>query len=352
MEVRLALTGYGNVGQGLSSLLEKHGDAYECRYGVRLLLVGVADRGGAAVNRGGLSNDALLTAKRTTGTVAGGPDGQAKLAGTAFLDQAQANVLIEAASTNFENAEPGWSYLLGALQRGMDVVLASKGCLALHFAEMMRDAKVRGLQILFSATVGAPVPSLQIAEHALVGSEILSFEGIFNGTTHQILTAMGKGLSYDQGVRQAQEMGIAEADPTLDVDGWDAAAKVAIVANTIFGSNLRIGDVRRLGIRGVTTTDLEQATAAGETIKLIGRARRSGHGVEATVAPERRSRHDALGRLTGDDMGIVFYTEPLGKIAATVESGGHSGGISTAMTVLRDVLNLARDRGWAVPPPA
>lgn len=350
--MRLALTGYGNVGQGLSILLEKYADTYERKYGVRLLLSGVADRGGAAVDAGGLDNASLLAAKRDSGTVAAAPEGQAELAGTRFLDQARADVLIEAASTNFEDAEPGWSYVQGALQRGMDVVLASKGSLALHFGEIMHDARKRGLQVLFSATVGAPVPSLQIADRALVGSEILSFEGILNGTTHQILTAMTQGLSYDQGVRQAQEMGIAETDPTLDVDGWDAAAKVAIVANAVFGSTLRIEDVQRQGIRGVTAGELQQAEDAGETIKLIGRARSFGGTVEASVAPERRSLRDALGRLTGDDMGIVFLTEPLGKIAATVEPSGHGGGISTAMTVLRDVLNLARDRGWSQPVPA
>lgn len=346
-DVRLALTGYGNVGQGVSTLLQRYGEKYEREYGVRLLLTGVADRGGGAVNHEGLEHGSLLAAKLSAGTVACAPGGERGLAGERFLDESAALVLIEAASTNFEDAEPGWSYVRGAFARGMDVILASKGSLALHFREVKRLAREHERQILFSATVGAPIPSLQIAERGLIGAEILAFEGILNGTTHQILSAMSSGLSYDEGVRQAQEMGIAETDPTLDVDGWDAAAKAAIVANEVFGSDLRVDDVRREGIRGITAEDLQEAAAQGETVKLIARARRSSNGVEATVGPERRSMRDALGRLTGDDMGIVFVTEPLGKIAATVEPSGQGGGISTAMTVLRDVLNLARDRGWA-----
>jgi homoserine dehydrogenase len=169
-------------------------------------------------------------------------------------------------------------------------------------------------------------------------------EGIVNGTTHKILTAMSEGLTYDEGVRQAQEIGIAETDPTLDVDGWDAAAKIAILSNAIFGTSLTVFDVTRKGIRGVTRDDLRIAEANGQNIKLIARATRTEEGVRASVGPEPRGIRDALGRLTGDAMGTVFEVEPLGKVAATVEPGRHGGGISTAMTVLRDVLNLALER--------
>jgi homoserine dehydrogenase len=235
----------------------------------------------------------------------------------------------------------------------MDVVLASKGSLALHWADLMERATAAHRQVLFSATVGAPVPSLQLGERVLVGADVLGFEGIFNSTTHVILTAMSQGSSYEEGVLQAQRMGMAETDPTLDVDGWDAAAKVLIIANAVFGTALRVGDIEREGIRGVTAGALAAARVRGEAIKLIGRARVTEGGMEASVRPEARPLDDPLGRLTGDAMGIVFDTEPLGKMAATVEpTGGHGGGITTAMTVIRDLINLCRDRGWARRSPA
>lgn len=346
MDLRLAVTGFGNVGQGLASLLVKRGREYEQRYGLRLLLTGVTDRRGGTADPAGLDPDAVLRAKRVRGSIVGHERGVEGLAGAAFLDAAGADILIEAASTNFEDAEPGWSYIREAIDREMDVVLASKGSLALHWQELFDRARGAGRSVLFSATVGAPVPSLQMADRVLVGTTVHNFDGILNGTTHQILTSMSEGATYAEGVRRAQEMGIAETDPTLDVDGWDAAAKVAIVANVVFGSALGLRDVRREGIRGVTPDDLAAAHDAGDTIKLIASARREGDSVRLMVRPQRVPRDHPLGRLRRDAMGIVFATDPLGTMSVTCEPAGHTGGIVTAMACLRDVFNLARDRGW------
>lgn len=345
MDVKIALTGFGNVGQGLATLLADNAVEYEKRYGVRLLLTGVTDRGGAAVNPDGLDPRSLLDAKLNAGSVTRHGDGGQNLAPGRFLEAAQANILVEAASTNFQDAEPGWSYVRAALERRMDVVLASKGCLALYWSRLFDLARREGRAVLYSATVGAPVPGLQMAERVLVGTRIDGFDGILNGTTHQILTSMSEGSSYEEGVKLAQEMGIAETDPTLDVDGWDAAAKVAIVANTVYGTELGLEDVEREGIRAVTASDLALARQSGERIKLIASARRGEAGVELSVKPARVPADSPLGRLRGDGMGIVFYTVPTGTMSATFESGGYSGGLVTAMTCLRDVFNLVADRG-------
>ena len=347
MDVSLAITGFGNVGQGLAAMVAQFGPVYRERFGVRLLITGAADRRGAVTDPSGLDPLDLLEAKRARGTVAGYPGGVTGLRGRDFLARAQAGVLVEASSTNFEDAEPGRTYVNEGLALGMDVVAASKGALALYYPETMDLARRQGRTVLFSAAVGAPVPSLQISEWALQSVRITAVEGILNGTTHQILTAMAGGKSYSEGVRAAQEMGIAETDPTLDVDGWDAAAKITILANAVLGANLRLHQVARQGIRGVTVRDFEDARIEGSAIKLIARAERFGDTVTATVSTQRRGKSDALGRLNGDAMGVVFHTDPLGTFAATVEPSGASGGVSTALTVLRDVLSLARDRGWS-----
>lgn len=346
MDVRLALTGFGNVGQGIATLLHENSERYQGQYGLNFLLTGVADRGGAALNLHGLDPGALLRSKREHGTVASGENGATGLAGPEFLDRAGAQVLVEAASTNFDDAEPGWSYARDALSRDMDVVFASKGALVLHYDELMRSARERDLRILFAATVGAPLPVLELPDRVLIGTVIEGFEGIVNATSNQILTSMSEGASYEDGVRHAQEIGIAETDPTLDVDGWDAAAKVVIIANAVLGARLTLGNVRREGIRGVTRQELQDAQRAGATIKLIARARREAREVYGEVRPERRPLADVLGRLRNSEMGIVFHTDPLGYVAATVEQ---TGGLATALTVLRDVVNLARARGWSRP---
>jgi homoserine dehydrogenase len=154
---------------------------------------------------------------------------------------------------------------------------------------------------------------------------------------------MAAGLTYEEGVKAAQEAGVAETDPTLDVDGWDAAAKAVIIARALFGAEVSLDEVQRTGIRGVTTAALADARSRDKTIKLVARVSRAGAGVQATVAPEERDRSDVLGRLTGSQMGMVFHTVELGAVTSTVE---HTGGIPTALTVIRDLINLARDRGW------
>jgi homoserine dehydrogenase len=269
-----------------------------------------------------------------------------------FLRRSEADVFIEAASTNFEDAEPGWSLIRSALSLDMDLVLASKGALVLYFKELMGLATSRGRVVSYSATLGAPLPVLELTNRALVGTTILGFEGILNSTSNVILQAMVEGKTYDEGVRMAQDLGIAETDPTLDVDGWDAAAKAAILANTVFGSSLGIHDVAREGIRGITSEETQEVAQQGLKLKLLSTATRDEGQVVAAVRVERRGPGDALGRLGGSEMGLVIHTDPLGDFTATVEhSAGVAGGIPTALTVLRDVFNLARARGWNSPRP-
>lgn len=351
MDIRLALTGFGNVGQGVATLLRDHAAEYHTDHGVNLILTGVADRGGAAVAPTGLDPESLLRAKQADGTVAGDVHGETELAGTRFLQQSEADILLETASTNYQDGEPGWSYIRAALQRDMHMVLASKGALVLHYAEIMAEARESQVGVRFGGTVGAPLPVLEITERVLIGTRISSVAGILNGTTNQILTAMARGASYDEGVRQAQEIGIAETDPTLDVDGWDAAAKAVIVANAVLGGKLHLADVRRTGIRDITAGDLEEAGRQGETIKLVARVRADEGGVWAEVKPERHSVNSFLGRLNGANMGVSFRAEPLGDLNLSIEESGSggSGGISTALTVLRDVVNLTRQPGLRWP---
>lgn len=347
-DIRLALTGFGNVGKGLAMLLAENEEAYRQRYGIRVLLSGVADRGGAIVQPQGIDPAALLRVKESTGTVAQYPGGEPGLAGRAFLERASAQVLVEASSTNFEDAEPGWSYIRDAIDQGMELILASKGALVLHWADLMRSASARGVQVRFSATVGAPLPILELGRHVLLGTEIEVIEGIVNATSNQVLSSMSEGLSYEDGVRKAQDLGIAETDPTLDVDGWDAAAKAVIIANAVLGADLRLSDVARTGIRGIVRRELEEARMSGAAIKSIVRITRQEGVVRAEARPDRRALADPLGALRNDEMGVVFHTAPLGVMTSTARSTA-GGGVVTALTVLRDLFNLAADRGWGHP---
>jgi homoserine dehydrogenase len=299
-----------------------------------------------AVNATGLDEVELLRMKQEAGSVSGSSPSDGGVVAKEFLIASQANVLIEASSTNFEDAEPGWSLIKSALSLNMDVVLASKGALVLYYAELMALAASRGRVVAHSATIGAPLPVLDLTNRTLIGTKILGFEGVLNSTANVILQAMIDGKTYEEGVRLAQEMGIAETDPTLDVDGWDAAAKAAIVANAAFGCSLGIADVAREGIRDVPPGEIEATAQAGAKLKLLSMASFHDGKVVAEVRVVRRESSHPLGRLRGSEMGILLHTDPLGDFTATVENLGASGGIATASTVLRDVLNLASLRGW------
>ncbi|MGH2448307.1 MAG: hypothetical protein ACRDFS_06860 [Chloroflexota bacterium] len=345
-DVKIALTGFGNVGQGVATLLSLHGDEYRRRYGVRLILTGVADRGGGAVNPEGLAPEVLLQTKREHATVAAGLQGQPGLARDAFLDAAKADVLVEAASTNFVDAEPGWRYAREAFVRGMDVVFASKGALVLHFSEVEALAREHRARFKLAGTIGAPLPVLELADRALVGTQIHAFEGVVNATANVILEAMSEGASYEQGVRRAQEAGVAETDPTLDVDGWDASAKVVILCHVFWGLDITMEQVQRIGIRDVTAQMLLEAAKDRRSVKLVAGASYRDGNLEAWVRTEARAYGDPLGRLGGLSVGMVLATDPLGEVALSVQD---SGALPTALTVIRDAINLARERGGRRP---
>jgi homoserine dehydrogenase len=187
MDVRLAMTGFGNVGRSVAQLLADHRDEYEARYGVRLLLTGVADRRGAVASPAGLDEPELLRSKEEQGSVSAATGDRFSEADESFLRRSEADVFIEAASTNFDDAEPGWSILRSALSFDMDLVMASKGALVLYFKELMALAASRGRSVSYSATLGAPLPVLELTNRALLGINILGFEGVLNSIFNLIL---------------------------------------------------------------------------------------------------------------------------------------------------------------------
>ena len=168
----------------------------------------------------------------------------------------EADVLVEVSPTNLETAQPALDYCFQALDAGMHLALANKGPVALDYANLHAKARARGLQMRYEATVMAGTPTMSLAEEALAGCTIHSARGILNGTTNYILTQMETGMSYDEALTQAQELGYAETDPAGDVEGWDAAGKVLILANALFGGSLAMADLDVSGITAISTANI------------------------------------------------------------------------------------------------
>ncbi len=326
---RVAMSGFGSVGQSLARILEARPD-------LPITLTAVADRRGYAANPMGLQPRALLAAKQQ-GSVALHPYGRKGTIDAAVLEGCGAEVFVEAASTSFDDGQPGWEYVQTALAQKLDVVLASKGPLVAHWDELHRRVEESGSRLRFSATHGAPLPAVEFATTALRGSRLRSIRALFNSTTGLLLEEMEQGRSLTEALERIGQAGVAETNPRLDVEGWDAAAKCVIVGRSVFGGRMELGQVDRTGIQGLSISDVQAASQSGGPIKLVSRIRPGDHGPEAIVSPEPLSPSDPLAALRRGALGIVYEAEPIGDLFVAAYG---SGGEPTAAAVIRDVLSV------------
>jgi len=337
--IRYAVMGLGNIGRNLLDILVHRQAAIEDDYGLRFALVGAADSSGAAIAREGLDIERVRDvklARQGVGTYPG--EGQPGMSALKMVENIDAQILVDAAPTNLQDGEPGLSCQRLAIQKGWHVVAADKGPLVLAYAELMAMAEDSGVRILFSGTVAGGLPTINIGVRDLAGSGVTKVEGIFNGTTNYILSRMTEeNLSYQEALKAAQEAGIAEADPTLDVDGWDAAIKLVIVANSVLRRPTRLEDLVIEGIRNVTPQDLKQAGARGEVIKLVALAERRGNDYALSVRPTFLPKDHILARTGMWDMAVVYHTDYMGIISAVIEEKGP---VPTSAAVLRDMISL------------
>ncbi len=253
------------------------------------------------------------------------------------LESTAADVLVEATPTNLVDGEPARSHIVAALAKGMDVITANKGPLVLFYRELQDRARATGGRIFMSAATAAALPTLDVGKLCTAGARIRAVEGILNGTTNYILTRMGQeGIAYDTALKAAQELGIAETDPTLDVEGLDTRNKIILIANQLFDQGLGIGDVRTTGITGVSRETMEKARADGRVIKLIGSARWQDDRLNVRVAPEALPTDHPLAGVHFSEKGISFETDSMGRITVT---GGHSSPTGAAAALLKDLIH-------------
>ena len=338
--VRLVLIGLGNVGRNLLRLLADKKQVLSGKYGLDLIVVGAADSAGAAMDSAGLDPAALVSLKEQKKSVSTYIRGARPGMGAwDLVRKSQADILVEMSLTNLTHGQPGLQCMREALGRDWDVVTANKGPLVLAYPELMGMARGKGRQIRFSACVGGGLPSVNVGQRDLVACTIESFEGILNSTTHYILSAMAdEGKTFDQALAEAQRIGIAEADPTLDVDGWDAANKCVILANGVLGIPATLKDVAVTGIRDVTAEQMHAATKQDSCLKLLVKAVREGSTYQLSVAPTLIPLTHPLAHLRGEDMGIVYRTDIMGTITVSIAERGP---VPTAAGVLRDIVAVA-----------
>ena len=333
----LCLLGFGNVNRTLVELLQRKNTELRERYGIQWRITGVGSRRiGWRANAAGFDVDELVRPPSLDAFTE--MRGQECVSYNAWLDAAQPDVVFEATSLNVETGQPAIDHIRGALEHGAHVITANKGPVV-HAYEELRDlAARRGKQFLFESTVMDGVPIFSLFRHTLPAIEVRGFKGILNSTTNVILTGMERGLSFDESLGHAQQLGVAETDASHDIDGWDAAVKVAALVNVIMGVRLPPQKVDREGIRTLTAEAVRSARNAATPYKLICRAQRTQSRVSASVRPERVPLGDAMALVGGTSSIIQFETDIFPGLTITEENPGL---YATAYGMLADFIRAA-----------
>ena len=339
---KIALIGFGVVGQAFTEIIRDKKQMLKERYGLDAEMVAIAGRSkGSVYDPDGLDLELLMRKFNETGSLESYPRGEKGFTSLDTITETGADIVVEVTVTNIETGEPALSHVKAALSRGKHVVTSNKGPAALAYKELKKLADQNQVQYRIESTVLSGTPAINFASENLAGHKIYGVKGIINGTTNYILYKMEQGEKYEDALEEAQELGYAEADPTADVEGWDAVAKIMILGNALLGGELKVDDVEREGITGITLEDIMAAKGKGERIKLIAEAYVEDEMVKAKVSPERVHLSDPLAGVSGTLNALTVMTD--GLVEVTVIGGG-AGGLGTAHGLLSDILAIHRTR--------
>jgi homoserine dehydrogenase len=337
---RLALIGFGNVGQAFVRLLERKKDLLLKEHELSFSITGIATgRHGMAIDPQGINIEHALELM-SKGSDLGVISKQASNTNAyEFIRTSGADVLFENTPVNYSDGQPAVDYLRTALEAGMHAITANKGPVVHAYQELTRLAEKVGRKFFFESAVMDGAPIFSLFRESLPAADLRGFNGILNSTTNLILSRMESGESFEQAVAYAQSIGIAETDSSGDIDGWDAAVKVAALVTVLMDIPLKPAQVIRTGIRNLTLEDIYQATGQGKRWKLVCSARREGRTVHAQVKPELVSPESPLFGVNGTSSIITFETDVLPQLSI-VE--GNPGPETTAYGLLADLINAVQ----------
>lgn len=317
--MRVALIGFGGVGRAFVRLLDEKRSAFPFR------VAGIHTRHGTALLHSGLPPDPQF--------------GPPLASVDEFLDRAQPDVVIEVTTLNPSSGEPALSHIRSAFRRGRHVITANKGPIAHAYRALCDEARAAGVEFRFEATVMDGAPVFNTVRNNLPGIRVLGFTGVLNSTTKIVIDAMREGRAFEDGVAEARRLGIAEADASYDTDGWDSAAKTAVLANVLLDAQVTPLDVDRRGIGRLTPERVQELDAAGKAVCLVSRGKRTERGVRLRVRAEVLDQTDLLASVHGTSNLILFHTDLMGTIGTVSISPGVD---QTAYGVFSDLIDIAK----------
>lgn len=330
----LAVVGMGNVARALLRLLISKETDLRRRYDIRWRLTGVATRRiGWIADPDGLNPLAVLHGHSLV------QHGHTSAPHNVreWLEKARADVFFEASSLDVQTGQPATDHLKAALECGAHAITANKGPVVHAYRELTELAKEKNRKFLYESTVMDGVPVFSMFPYGLPATDIRGFSGVLNSTTNVVLTEIEKGRSFEEAIKRAQAMGIAETDPTADLDGWDSAVKVVALAIVLMGADIRVDQVRRIGIRELTEEKIRSVRTAGMRYKLVCRAERRGDRVDCSVTPEILLAGDPLANLEGSSSAIRFDLDVFGISLVEHNPGVEATGYGLLADFLRAV---------------
>ena len=353
MTLDLILVGFGNVARRFATLLDERRQRLAGDHGLEISIVGIATRRhGHAFAARGLDAAALADRVARGESLSSSRSSADRIVVSTVdfirdaIDRCSAAaterrlVVVETTTLNIAAGEPAIAHVRTALSGGAHVVTANKGPAAFAYHALSRLADRANRRFLFEGAVLDGIPVFNLAREVLPGIEVVGFRGVVNTTTNYMLNAMEQGQAFGEALVEMQAMGIAEADASLDVDGWDAAAKTAALANVLMDASITPQRVERHGITPDLMARAIEARRAGRRLKLVARAGYEGSRLAARVGPEELPADDLLATLDGQQNGLILHTDLLGEIGI-VQRG--SGLTQTAYALVSDIVTIARD---------
>jgi homoserine dehydrogenase len=318
----IVLVGFGNVARRFVSLVDERADRLRAGESLECRIVGRATR-----TDGAWFGDTPCA-------------GVSQLIERLSRSDADLRIVVETTTLNIQNGEPAITHVRTGLAHGCHVVTANKGPVAFAYAQLRDEAARAGVSFRFEGAVMDGIPIFNLVRETMPAVDVLGFEGVINTTTNHIITALESGQEFEPALAEMQARGIAEADPSLDVDGWDAAAKTAALANVVMDARITPHDVERTGLDATTATRARQALAQGRRLKLVASAARRPDGtIAAAVAPRELPSGHLLATLAGDANALVLHTDLLNGVAICQLSGNLT---QTAYALLSDIVSIAR----------
>ena len=339
----LAFIGFGNVARSLVRLLERKRGLLTSTYNITYSVTGIATgRHGFAVNPNGLDFNKALELVESKQSIE--PLTQLPITDSlSVIQHSQADVMFENSPVNYETGQPAIDHVKAALNAGMHAITANKGTVVHAYRDLTALAESKDRKFLFESTVLGGSPVFSTFREAMPLAELISFKGIINATTNVILSRMEDGESFEDAVKYCQSIGIAETDPSGDVDGWDASVKVAALVTVLMDMPLKPQDVERKGIREITPDMVNQARTEKKRWKLVASVERVGSGIKARVAPELVDPSSPLFGMMGSSTGLTFRTDVLPDYSVIIsEREGMQGGPEeTAYGLFADFASIA-----------